>query len=71
MSQQWPKFLVMYSTINQQALPLKEPKASIATVDFPFVFFFCLFVFIGIDLGGGAEKILLWFIRVCSAYVFL
>ena len=30
-----------------------------------------IFVFIVITLGGGSEKILLWFISECSAHVFL
>ena len=30
-----------------------------------------VFVFIVIPLGGGSEKILLWFVRECSAYVLL
>jgi len=29
------------------------------------------FVFIVITLGGGSEKILLWFMLECLAYVFL
>ena len=29
------------------------------------------FVFISITMGGGSLRILLWFVRVCSAYIFL